>query len=311
MSRKIVNLRIPCLAIICLVCVGGGIYFLFAGFAEWSIAERSLVVQCGAVVVAMIAVFVAGIQNYRGSRDREFERKLRGLKISVDRLRLRLDGNKVYSRSLRYDFKLYDIDVPRHEEGTYRGLGGRSTIYSEKEDVLYFDGLDVVSFWLDRILDIMGIVRGDMSMFEPQKESLLDNVKDRFGKDGDKVFSDFGHCFLGFRSLMEWVNDRKFMKTRYRYAQKVIESLSREEMSLILLYGVIGYPNGCIAKKFKGYLEKYGMLFILRDEIYPFSEEYPPELNATLGYYDEWAFVDGGWDRDKVRRKSVLIRWLY
>ena len=307
MSRKIVNLGIPCLAIICLVCVGGGIYF----FAEWSIAERSLVVQCGVVVVAMIAVFVAGIQNWRGSRDLEFERKLQGLRISVDRLRLRLDGNKVYSRSLRYDFKLYDIRVPRHEEGSYRGLGGRSTIYSEKEDVLYFDGLDVVSFWVDRILDTIADLRDTMTMIKPQKKSLLDNVKDRFGKDGDKVFSDFGHCFLRFRSLMEWVSDRKFMKTRYRYAQKVIESLSREEMSLILIYGVIGYPNEEIAKDIKGYLEKYGMLFVLRDEICHLSEEYPPELNATFGGYDDWAFVDGGWDRDKVRRKSVLIRWLY
>ena len=305
MSRKIVNLRIPCLAIICLVCVGGGIYFLFADVVvEWSGAEWS-------VIVAMIAVFVAGIQNWRGSRDLEFERKLQGLRISVDRLRLRLDGNKVYSRSLRYDFKLYDIRVLRQEEGSYQGLGGRRTIYSEKEDVLYFDGLYVVSFWVDQILDTIADLRGAMTMIKPQKESLLDNVKDRFGKDGDKVFSDFGHCFLGFRSLMEWINKRTFMKTRYRYAQKVIESLSREEMSLVLLYGVIGYPNGCIAKKFKGYLEKYGMLFILRDEICHLSEEYPPELNATFGEYDDWAFVDGGWDKDKVEQMSVLIRWLY
>ena len=308
MSRKIANLGIPCLAIICLVCVGGGIYFLFSDIVvEWSVAESS-------VIVAMIAVFVAGIQNYRGSRDREFERKSRGLRISVDRLRLRLDGNKVYSRSLRYDFKLYDIDVPRRKEDLYRGrTSGRGTVYSEKRKVLYLDGLDVVSFWVDRILDIMGIVRGDMSMFEPQEgdRSFFHIMKDRFGEDGDKVFSDFGHCFLGFRSLMKWVDERLRMETRYRYAQKVIESLSREEMSLILIYGVIGYPNEEIAKDIKGYLEKYGMLFVLRDEICHLSEEYPPELNATFGGYDDWAFVDGGWDRDKVRRKSVLIRWLY
>ena len=305
MSRKIVNLGIPCLAIICLVCVGGGIYFLFADVVvEWSGAEWS-------VIVAMIAVFVAGIQNWRGSRDLEFERKLQGLRISVDRLRLRLDGNKVYSRSLRYDFKLYDIDVPRRQEDLYESrTKGRGTVYGEKRKVLYLDGLDVVNFWVDRILDIIAIERDGIRKEIPQRGNLLDNAKDRFGKDGDKVFSDFGHCFLGFRSLMEWVNDRKFMKTRYRYAQKVIESLSREEMSLILLYGVIGYPNEEIAKEIKGFLEKYGMLFILNDEIHPSKENYQ-ELKVTLGQYSRWAFVDGGWDRDKVRRKSVLIRWLY
>ena len=307
MSRKIVNLGIPCLAIICLVCVGGGIYF----FPEWSIAERSLVVQCVAVVVAMITVFVVGIQNYRGSRDREFERKLQGVRISVDRLRLRIDGNKVYSRSLRYDSELYDIDVPRRQEDLYESrTKGRGTVYGEKRKVLYLDGLDVVNFWVDRILDIIAIERDGIRKEIPQRGNLLDNAKDRFGKDGDKVFSDFGHCFLGFRSLMKWVNKRTFMKTRYRYAQKVIESLSREEMSLILIYGVIGYPNEEIAKEIKGFLEKYGMLFILNDEIHPLKENYQ-ELKVTLGQYSRWAFVDGGWDKDKVEQMSVLIRWLY
>ena len=46
--------------------------------------------MCVCVCVCVCAILVAGIQNYRGSRDQDFERDWLRLKSNIDRLRTKL-----------------------------------------------------------------------------------------------------------------------------------------------------------------------------------------------------------------------------
>lgn len=203
----------------------------------------AVVFQCVAVVVGMSAILVAGIQNYRGSRDQDFERDWLRLKSNIDRLRTKLtrgenvewyEGMQVFKSSVETFFRLLE--------------GGKIKTDSELRD--FFDSKSRYRF----------------------------------------IFRDHWNYFLSLKNLMDWVDRRKFKEVRCRYAQKVIASLSREELILIMGYGLIQSPMSSTGVALKEYIEKYGMLYIMDEEVYIDSER---GFNFRK-YYKESAFVEGG-----------------
>ena len=115
-------------------------------------------------------------------------------------------------------------------------------------------------------------------------------------------FSPCSDYFFSFEVLLDWVNKRRWRRTRARYAQRVVASLSRKESILIMGYGLAQYPIPMTGKKLKDYIEKYGMLYILNNEIRLFPQVEIPYRK----YYEESAFVEGGWHKHKylaTRRK--------
>ena len=142
-------------------------------------------------------------------------------------------------------------------------------------------GILVVDFSIGGLLDII----------KRRNIRTIEELREVFGYKGEyNQFASLEHYFLSFRNLMKWVDKRRFRKTKCKYAQKIVASLSREEVILISCFCLIRFPLVSIAKEVKDYIEKYGMLYLLHTDA-RIDQKKGLELRK---HFNESAFVERG-----------------
>ena len=140
---------------------------------------------------------------------------------------------------------------------------------------------------------VMAFANGGLGdIINKRNLKTVEDIRAVFGRHGEyRQFSHTEHYFLFLKNLMRWVDKRKFRRTRYKYAQRVVGSLTRDEVNLLCCYCIVAFPHENVANELKKYVEKYGMLCLLMIEI----ED--DQIKTGIEYHRHFntsAFIEGG-----------------